>query len=68
MIVDLTTQVDGARTVFDVGTWYEPGSLRVWRRGLLLGSGWTELGGTTLELDEAPAIGDRLQVRLRRVP
>lgn len=32
--VDITSQVDGARTTFDVGTAYTPGSLQVYLNGV----------------------------------
>jgi len=61
----LTPAPDGVTTDFDFGFVYVPGSTSIWINGrrkiAAWDDGWTELGGSTVRLKEAPLSGDTVQ-------
>jgi len=63
----LTPAPDGGIVNFQTSQAYELGHVQLWRNGMLLASGaangYTELGGTNIQFNEAPGIGDTLEVR-----
>lgn len=56
--------VDGINTTFQTQVPYQTGSVRAFVNGLVRvqgdEDGWTEGGGSTIELTEAPKTGDRV--------
>lgn len=58
--------VNGVNTVFTTSGSYVPGSVRVFRNGLLSRQedtdGWVELGAKKFRMNETPKIGDVLRV------
>jgi len=64
-IETLQGSANGVNTIFKTSNSYRPGSVRVFRNGILeeptLVDGWTELGFKRIQLKEAPEIGDILQ-------
>lgn len=65
-IVDLSPNVgDGSNRVFFTPTQYRTGTIRVFANGIMYGPaddywGWTEDGMTSIELINAPRVGDVL--------
>jgi len=64
-IETLTGIANGTNTLFKTSSSYRPGSVQVFRNGLLgereLVDGWTELGFKRIRMDEPPQAGDVLQ-------
>ncbi len=58
--------VDGFNRTYRTARSYKTGSLRVWVNGILglkeLTDGWAELSGNKFRLEEAPRVGDQVQV------
>lgn len=58
--------INGTNKNFSVSADYRPGTLRVWRNGLLMRSdledGWTETGPKTFQMTEAPEAEDQIMV------
>lgn len=58
--------IDGVNTNFTVSVAYRPGSLRVWRNGVLYkdidDDGWIETSSTAFQMKVAPKIDDRITV------
>lgn len=56
--------INGSNLIFKTPAPYVPGTLRVFVNGQLLRSdfddGWTELGGDTFRLKEAPIVEDTI--------
>jgi hypothetical protein len=56
---------NGINTIFKTSSSYRPGSVQVFRNGLLgertLVDGWVELGLKRIQLKEPPELGDILQ-------
>ena len=65
IIETLSGSANGTNTIFKTSASYRPGTVKVFRNGLLgeraLVDGWTELGFKRIKLDEAPVSGDVLQ-------
>ena len=65
-IEKLSGVINGFNTIFETSAGYLPGSVRVFRNGILnegsLIDGWTELGNKRISLNEAPIPGDVMQV------
>lgn len=66
IIEDLSGITNGINTVFRTSAPYKPGTVRIFRNGMMgrspLADGWVELGGDRLQLKEPPVLGDILQV------
>jgi hypothetical protein len=64
-IETLQGSANGINTIFKTSNSYRPGSVQVFRNGLLgerlLVDGWTELGFKRIQFKEAPIAGDVLQ-------
>lgn len=58
--------LNGVNKTFQTSVVYRPGSLRVWRNGMLneggLADGWVELSGNQFQMNEAPVFDDILRV------
>jgi hypothetical protein len=58
--------VNGISTIFGTAAPYRPGSVQVFLNGQLkrqdFTDGWTELGAQQVQLNEAPEIGDVVQI------
>lgn len=63
----LTPDPDGANTVFSTTSPYKAGTVSVWMNGLrkieAWDNGFVELGGTDIQMNEAPLVGDSLQAQ-----
>lgn len=64
-IETLAGATNGTNKLFQTSSSYRPGSVQVFRNGLLgehtLVDGWQELGNKKILLNEAPPTGDVLQ-------
>jgi len=49
---------NGANRVFNAPSPWAPGTLYVTRNGLVLSRGFSFIGGTQIQFDEVPQIGD----------
>lgn len=62
----LTPEPDGVRVEFQTAVAYRSGSITLWFNGQLVqkdaDNGFAELGGNTIQMFEAPLVGDCLQV------
>lgn len=64
--VDLTAQVDGSRTVFDMPASYFAGSLHVYDNGQRLRvTDFSESSATTFSLPYAPTVGSAIEAAYR---
>jgi hypothetical protein len=63
----LTPDADGIRVVFSTSRPYRAGTVSLWVNGRrkiqTWDDGFVELGGTDIQLNEAPWLGDSLQAR-----
>lgn len=65
-ILELSGVVDGVNKTFTTPTTYVSGSIRIIVNGLSYEEdddeyGWSEISGTTIEMDNAPLTGDIIQ-------
>jgi hypothetical protein len=65
VIERLTGTTNGANRTFETSTDYKPGTVRVFRNGMLneksLVDGWVELGGKRIRVHEPPKTTDIMQ-------
>ena len=61
-IENLSSQVDGEKTIFTLSTTYKAGSLRVYFQGARQTGQFTELNSTQFQLNFVPPIGTKLSV------
>lgn len=66
VIESLTPEPDGVTVDFETSVAYKADTVSVWQNGLRLirdwDDGFSEIGGTTVRMGEAPLTGDTLQV------
>jgi hypothetical protein len=65
-VLELSGVVNGSNTTFTTPTAYVTGSIRIIVNGLFYEEdddeyGWSEIDGTTIQMDNAPLTGDTIQ-------
>jgi hypothetical protein len=72
VIEDLTPAPDGTNRIFAASAPYAPGSTTVWVNGLRkianLDDGYVELLPASVQMAEAPWVGDTLQIQYTPAP
>jgi hypothetical protein len=72
-ITELATGlINGTNRVFSMSVDYATGSVQVWWNGLAgvkddVVVGWIELGGNQIRLEQAPQLGDVIQIGYRPI-
>lgn len=69
LIVTAIGSVNGVNLIFQTGAPYVLGSTVVFLNGTALrkdwDNGWTELGSDKIKMNEAPTVGDAIQIYFR---